>query len=55
MYSSVLHITQMALLIRSMAENFVFLITLQCEPQILQEYGCLKVEHPIVFQPVIMQ
>jgi len=45
----------MVLLIRSMAEKFVFLITPLCEPQILQEYGCFKVEHPIVFQPVIMQ
>jgi len=38
-----------------MAEKFVFLITLLCEHQILQEFGCFKVEHPVVFQQLIMQ
>ena len=44
----------MVLLIRSMDEKFVFLITQLCEPQILQEYGCFEVERPVVFQPVIV-
>jgi len=38
-----------------MTEKNVFVITLLCEPQMLQEYGCFKVQHHIVFQLVIMQ